>query len=105
MPGSVEGPKGELYKALQRSHTFDEQRTATVRREGSGSRVYNGLVWGSLLEAFTSVHVASFFISFYKLYIVIYILQLHIWVPSPSPNTLGISTSCLQASEVVNEKS
>ena len=63
-------PKGELYKALQRSHTFDEQRTATVRREGSGSRVYNGLVWGSLLEAFTSVHVASFFMSFYKLYIV-----------------------------------
>ena len=30
-------PRGELYKELQKSHTLDEQRTATVRWEAEGS--------------------------------------------------------------------
>uniref|UniRef100_A0A8B9XLC1 non-specific serine/threonine protein kinase n=1 Tax=Bos mutus grunniens TaxID=30521 RepID=A0A8B9XLC1_BOSMU len=33
-------PKGELYKALQRSHTFDEQRTATIIEELADALIY-----------------------------------------------------------------
>ncbi|XP_065783007.1 aurora kinase C [Muntiacus reevesi] len=33
-------PKGELYKALQRSHTFDDQRTATIIEELADALIY-----------------------------------------------------------------
>ncbi|XP_055266635.1 aurora kinase C isoform X4 [Moschus berezovskii] len=33
-------PKGELYKALQRSHTFDEERTATIIEELADALIY-----------------------------------------------------------------
>ncbi|XP_048224967.1 uncharacterized protein LOC125368153 [Perognathus longimembris pacificus] len=33
-------PRGELYKELQKSHTFDEQRTATIMEELADALVY-----------------------------------------------------------------
>ncbi|XP_032473727.1 aurora kinase B isoform X4 [Phocoena sinus] len=33
-------PRGELYKELQKSHTFDEQRTATIMEELADALIY-----------------------------------------------------------------
>lgn len=40
-------PRGELYKELQKSRTFDEQRTATVRAGGRFGAAAGTRGWGS----------------------------------------------------------
>lgn len=58
-------PRGELYKKLQKSHTLDEQHTATVSWGPGGSRAHEFSVdwWGagSLLVAVIIVQVLFFF--------------------------------------------